>query len=127
MKKQHSLFNITTKESSMSKHENMKTEKIKNKTINKINSNSSISANNEWHSTKNKLPNEFMPIEFNTEYTDIVTGYRIKNDYITDTPYYLNKFKKLNGYIEWRYISSCRNLESCPHEFPQCNYCNKNK
>ena len=40
MKKQHSLFNIITKENSIPKHENMKTEKIKNNPINKINSNS---------------------------------------------------------------------------------------
>lgn len=81
----------------------------------------------KWFRTPNKLPDELRPIEFNTTHKKPVRGYRLRNGYITDTPYYVDMFKKRNGYIEWRYINYCTSLTKCPKEFPSCNGCKNNR
>ena len=80
-----------------------------------------------WHKSNNNPPAEFRPIEFNTNYKKPVRGFKIVGGYIVNTPYYLNKTNKANGYLEWKYISSCSTLDKCPNGFPDCENCDRRK
>lgn len=79
----------------------------------------------KWFKTTDKKPDEFRPIEFHTNYKKPIRGYRQSSGYITDTPYFIDKFKQQNGYVEWRYISYCTSLSKCPKGFPSCEGCGK--
>lgn len=81
----------------------------------------------KWFRTPDKVPEELRPIEFHTQYKKPIMGYRQGYGYITDTPYFIDKFKQQNGYIEWRYINYCTTLSKCPKEFPMCNSCKNNR
>ena len=80
-----------------------------------------------WHKTNTNPPTEFRPIEFNTDHKKPVRGFKIVGGYIVNTPYYLNKTNKANGYLEWKYISSCSTLDKCPNGFPDCENCGRRK
>lgn len=89
---------------------------------------SKILSNTNWINTSKKLPEELRPIEFNTSYKKPVYGYRLKGyGYIVTNPYYINKFKKKYGYIEWRYIPYCTTLLRCFNEIPDCSNCKHSK
>lgn len=85
-------------------------------------SNSSI--NHKWHNMSKTVPERDRPIELNSDYKKPIHGYKTYKGLITDNPYYLNKYIKNKGYIEWQYISGCNNLSKCPHGFPDCQNCN---
>ena len=78
-----------------------------------------------WHKTNTNPPVEFRPIEFNTDCKKPVRGFKTHGGYITNTPYYLNKTFKLNGYLEWKYIPVCMTLTKCPNGFPDCEHCDR--
>lgn len=80
-----------------------------------------------WVKSINKQPEDLRPILFNTRCKKPVTGYKLRNGYVTNTPYFIDKFKKENGYIEWKYVSYCASLSRCPNEFPNCINCKHNK
>lgn len=79
--------------------------------------------NRRWHNLDNNPPEEFRPLEFNTNSKTPVFGYKIPHGIITNTPYYLDRYKKENNVIEWQYINGCINLSKCPKEFPDCTNC----
>lgn len=79
----------------------------------------------KWFKTVDKKPDEFRPVEFHTNYKKPIRGYRQGSGYITDTPYFIDKFKQQNGYVEWRYINYCTTLSKCPMKFPACESCSK--
>lgn len=72
-------------------------------------------------------PQPWVPIEFNTGNKKPVRGYRLRNGFVTDTPYFINLFLKEHGTIEWRPILSCTDVNKCPRGFPNCDYCNIHK
>ena len=81
-----------------------------------------------WSRTTTKLPEELRPIEFNTKSKKPAYGYRLQNkSYIVNTPYFIDKFKKEFGYLEWHYIPQCRTLDKCPSNFPDCTNCKIHK
>lgn len=81
-----------------------------------------------WSKTTTKLPEELRPIEFNTKSKKPAYGYRLQNkSYIVNTPYFIAKFKKEFGYLEWHYIPQCRTLDKCPSNFPDCTNCKIHK
>jgi len=86
------------------------------------------STSNGWINTNKTLPEELRPIEFNTSAKKPVYGYRLKGyGYVVTTPYYVDKFKKKYGYIEWKYIPYCGALFRCPNEIPDCSNCKHSK
>ena len=68
-------------------------------------------------------PQPWVPIEFHTDCKKPVRGYRLRNGFITDTPYYVDKFFQSHKVIEWRPILSCADVNKCPQGFPNCDYC----
>lgn len=91
------------------------------KTTNKPNSKIS---NIKWVKTIDKQPEEFRPIMFNAECKKQVFGYKLPNgDYIVDTPYFIDKFKMKNGYLEWQYVKCGNTLSFCEGGFPRCLSC----
>jgi len=80
-----------------------------------------------WNRTINKQPDPLRPILFNTKCKKPVTGYKLRNGFITNTPYFINQFKKETGYVEWKYISYCTSLQRCPNGFPNCTICPHSK
>lgn len=79
--------------------------------------------NRRWHNLDSNPPEEFRPLEFNTNSKTPVFGYKVPHGIITNTPYYLDRYKKENNVIEWQYINGCINLSKCPKEFPDCTNC----
>ena len=139
MPKVHSLFTVKKDVNSetVSKSTKIKnTEKniIKNKTIqnntptNKTkttatNTNENITTT-EWVKSTDILPQELRPILLNVKGNKHIYGYRHKiNGYILKDVYSVNLFKQEHGYIEWKYIDGCINLDSCPNGFPDCSNC----
>ena len=85
---------------------------------------SKTTINIKWIRTIDKQPEEFRPIMFNTNCKKQAFGYRLPNgDYIVDTPYFIDKFKKKNGYLEWQYIKCGNTLSFCENGFPRCLSC----
>jgi hypothetical protein len=76
-----------------------------------------------WHNMETNKPEEFRPLEFNSNYKNPIYGYKLPHGIITNNPYYLNAYKKETGCIEWQYISGCNNLNKCPRGFPDCTNC----
>ena len=84
----------------------------------------SPTTSSNWVKSSTRLPEELRPIEFNTKHKKPVYGYRLNHyNYITNTPYFIDKFKQQNGYLEWKYIPYCTSLNRCPKEFPDCDNC----
>lgn len=147
MPKVHSLFTVKKDVNSetVSKSTKIKnTEKniIKNKTVQNnthTNKTNNISANKikttstninenitttKWIKSTDILPQELRPILFNAKTDKHIYGYRHKiNGYILKDVYNVNLFKQEYGYIEWKYIDGCINLDSCPNGFPDCFNC----
>lgn len=100
--------------------------KIQIEQSNKVSTPTSTSSG--WINTNKTLPEELRPIEFNTSAKKPVYGYRLKGyGYVVTTPYYVDKFKKKYGYIEWKYIPYCGALFRCPNEIPDCSNCKHSK
>ena len=102
--------------------------KVENKPKNKSKTETKVSEPTvleRWHKSNNNPPTDFRPVEFNTESKKPVRGFKTVGGYITNTPYYLNKSNKANGYLEWKYISSCSTLDKCPNGFPDCEHCKR--
>lgn len=143
MPKVHSLFTVKKDVNSetVSKSTRIKnTEKniIKNKTVqnnahtNKTKTTSTNTNENititEWVKSTNMLPQELRPILFNVKANKHIYGYRHKiNGYILKDVYNVNLFKQEHGYIEWKYVDGCINLDSCPNGFPDCSNCKLSK
>ena len=81
------------------------------------------STTRRWHNLETNKPQEFRPLEFNTNNKISVFGYKVPHGIITNAPYYIDKYRKENNVIEWQYISGCTNLSKCPREFPDCINC----
>ena len=99
MARTHSLFNLkpTEKPNTDTKQEKSSTEIYTKQEL--------YSA---WHKTTDELPEENRPIIINSEGKKLIHGYRLNNhNYIVDDAYYLDKFKKKYGYIEWQYVKGC--------------------
>lgn len=80
--------------------------------------------NIKWIRTIDKQPEEFLPIMINTECKKQAFGYKLPNgDYIVDTPYFIDKFKMKNGYLEWQYVKCGNTLSFCEGGFPRCLSC----
>ena len=92
-------------------------------TTKSIKTNKQDNTSRRWHNLTTNVPEEFRPLEFNSNYKYPIFGYKLPHGIITNTPYYLNKYKQEKGYIEWQYISGCSNLSKCPREFPDCTNC----
>ena len=99
---------------------------IESKTKQKSNI-SNVTNSTEWYRTTDRQPEELRPLIFNTTHKKPVVGYKLKYGYITNTPYFIDKFKKKHGYIEWKYIDGCMNLFKCPAKFPDCSVCKLSK
>lgn len=109
------------KESDTIKSNNLLSKKEESNIINTQNT-------THWSKTTTKLPEELRPIEFNTKSKKPAYGYRLQNkSYIVNTPYFIAKFKKEFGYLEWHYIPQCRTLDKCPANFPDCTNCKIHK
>ena len=76
-----------------------------------------------WHNLTTNPPEEFRPLEFNSNYKNPIYGYKLPHGIITNTPYFLDKYRQEKGYIEWQYINGCSNLNKCPRGFPDCTNC----
>lgn len=143
MPKVHSLFTVKKDVNSetVSKSTKIKnTEKniIKNKTVqnnahtNKTKTTSTNTNENitttEWVKSTDRLPQELRPTLFNVKGDKHIYGYRHKiNGYILKDVYNVKLFKQEHGYIEWKYIDGCINLDSCPNGFPDCSNCKLSK
>ena len=151
MPKVHSLFTVKKDVNSetVSKSTKIKnTEKniIKNKTVQNntpTNKTNTVSANKtkttstntnenitatEWVKSTDVLPQEFRPVMFNSNYKKPIYGYRMNSyNYIVNTPYHLDLFKKKHNYLEWQYIDGCINIKNCPNGFPDCSNCKLSK
>lgn len=46
---------------------------------------------------------------------------------VTDEPYYLVVLRKRYGNLFYKEISTCKNVSSCPNEFPNCDKCKLRK
>ena len=103
-----------------------KSTKIQIEQSNKVSTPTSTS--NGWINTNKTLPEELRPIEFNTSAKKPVYGYRLKGyGYVVTTPYYVDKFKKKYGYLEWKYIPYCGALSRCSNGIPDCSNCKHSK
>ena len=143
MAKVHSLFTVKKDVNSetVSKSTKIKnTEKniIKNKTVqnnahtNKTKTTSTNTNENitttEWVKSTDMLPQELRPILLNVKGNKHIYGYRHKiNGYILKDVYNVKLFKQEHGYIEWKYINGCINLDGCPNGFPDCSNCKLSK
>lgn len=143
MPKVHSLFTVKKDVNSetVSKSTKIKnTEKniIKNKTVqnnahtNKTKTTSTNTNENitttEWVKSTDMLPQELRPILLNVKGNKHIYGYRHKiNGYILKDVYNVKLFKQEHGYIEWKYINGCINLDGCPNGFPDCSNCKLSK
>lgn len=82
----------------------------------------------KWVKSTDMLPQELRPILFNVKADKHIHGYRHKiNGYILKDVYNVNLFKQEHGYIEWKYVDGCINLDSCPNGFPDCSNCKLSK
>ena len=143
MPKVHSLFTVKKDVNSETVSRSTKiksTEKniIKNKTVqNNIHTNetktTSTNTNEnitttEWVKSTDMLPQELRPILLNIKGNKHIYGYRHKiNGYILKDVYNVKLFKQEHGYIEWKYIDGCINLDGCPNGFPDCSNCKLSK
>ena len=143
MPKVHSLFTVKKDVNSetVSKSTKIKnTEKniIKNKTVqnnahtNKTKTTSTNTNENitttEWVKSTDMLPQELRPILLNVKGNKHIYRYRHKiNGYILKDVYNVKLFKQEHGYIEWKYINGCINLDGCPNGFPDCSNCKLSK
>ena len=82
-----------------------------------------VNVQRRWHNFITNPPELERPIEFNSNYKKPIYGYRTYQGIITNTPYYIDKYKKETGNIEWQYINSCKDLSKCPNGFPNCDIC----
>lgn len=143
MPKVHSLFTVKKDVNSEAASKSAKiknTEKniIKNKTVqNNIHTNKTKTASTntnenitttEWVKSTDRLPQELRPILLNVKGNKHIYGYRHKiNGYILKDVYNVKLFKQEHGYIEWKYINGCINLDGCPNGFPDCSNCKLSK
>lgn len=143
MPKVHSLFTVKKDVNSETVSRSTKiksTEKniIKNKTVqnnihtNKTKTTSTNTNENitttEWVKSTDMLPQELRPILLNVKGNKHIYGYRHKiNGYILKDVYNVKLFKQEHGYIEWKYIDGCINLDGCPNGFPDCSNCKLSK
>lgn len=82
----------------------------------------------EWVKSTDMLPQELRPILLNVKGNKHIYGYRHKiNGYILKDVYNVKLFKQEHGYIEWKYIDGCINLDGCPNGFPDCSNCKLSK
>ena len=82
----------------------------------------------EWVKSTDMLPQELRPILLNIKGNKHIYGYRHKiNGYILKDVYNVKLFKQEHGYIEWKYINGCINLDGCPNGFPDCSNCKLSK
>lgn len=82
----------------------------------------------EWVKSTDMLPQELRPILLNVKGNKHIYGYRHKiNGYILKDVYNVKLFKQEHGYIEWKYINGCINLDGCPNGFPDCSNCKLSK
>lgn len=143
MPKVHSLFTV---KKDVNSEAVSKSTKIKNKEKNIIknkpaqnnthtnktkttstNTNENITTT-EWVKSTDMLPQELRPILLNVKGNKHIYGYRHKiNGYILKDVYSVNLFKQEHGYIEWKYIDGCINLDGCPNGFPDCSNCKLSK
>lgn len=92
-----------------------------NKQVIKPNTTSVI--NVKWNRSIDITPEEDRPIIFNTDSKSLVVGIKIYGGYVTNTPYAISRFEKVNGYFEWAYNPYCKTLMHCPNKFPDCENC----
>ena len=135
MPKVHSLFTVKKDVNSETVSKSTKIKKaekntIKNKTLQNntsTNTKENITAA-EWVKSTDGLPQEFRPVLFNSNYKKPIYGYRMNSyNYIVNTPYHLDLFKKKHDYLEWQYIDGCINIKNCPNGFPDCSNCKLSK
>ena len=143
MPKVHSLFTVKKDVnfetvSKSTKIKNKEKNIIKNKTVqnntptNKTKTTSTNTNENitttEWVKSTDMLPQELRPILLNVKGNKHIYGYRHKiNGYILKDVYNVKLFKQEHGYIEWKYIDGCINLDGCPNGFPDCSNCKLSK
>lgn len=79
--------------------------------------------NTKWNRSIDTTPEEDRPIIFNTDSKSLVVGIKTYGGYVTNTPYAISRFEKVNGYFEWAYNPYCKTLMHCPNKFPDCENC----
>ena len=143
MPKVHSLFTVkkdvnSEAVSKSTKIKNKEKNIINNKTVqnnthtNKTKTTSTNTNENitttEWVKSTDMLPQELRPILLNVKGNKHIYGYRHKiNGYILKDVYNVKLFKQEHGYVEWKYIAGCINLDGCPNGFPDCSNCKLSK